>query len=360
MEILILGGTGAMGIHLIEILSQRGDKVFVTSRRPHENKQNITYICGNAHEYDFIVPLLKRKHWDAIVDFMVYNTDEFSKIYPLYLNSTCQYVFLSSSRVYAGTEELITENSIRLLNSESGKSLLSTDEYAITKARQEDMLFGAASNNWTIIRPYITYSENRLQLGILEKEAWLYRAMHRRSIVFYNDVASRTTTLTYGKDVSTGIAATIGNKAAYGEAFHITTSEFITWGEVLNVYCETISSVMGFTPKVTWLPRAINNIIPSAEIPINYDRLYNRKFDNSKIKRIVPDLTFMSPREGLKSCVTYLLEHPRFLHISYGMEALRDRVSGDKMQLSEADSKIDMIKYSVMRYFPSYLTKYLL
>lgn len=54
--------------------------------------------------------------------------------------------------------------------------ILSIDEYAITKAHQENLLINSKNKNWTIIRPYITYSEQRLQLGTFEKEDWLYRA----------------------------------------------------------------------------------------------------------------------------------------------------------------------------------------
>lgn len=358
MEILVLGGTGAMGIHLIEILSQRGDSVYVTSRTPHNNRQNISYICGNAHDFHFIKALLERKQWDAIVDFMVYTTDEFRKVYQLFLNSTNQYVFMSSSRVYANSDIPLTENSIRLLDSDSGKPLLSTDEYAVAKARQENMLFESKTKNWTIIRPYITYSENRLQLGILEKEAWLYRAIHHRSIVFYEDVAKCNTTLTYGKDVSMGIASVIGCVKAFGEAFHITTSESLTWGEVLDIYCQSINELLGFAPKVIWLPKAINDDIPSAVIPIYYDRLFNRTFNNNKIKIIAPNIDFISPRIGLRNCVSTMIKHQHFLHISYGMEALRDRIAGEVMPITEAVAIKDKFKYVFMRYFSSSVTKY--
>ena len=61
---------------------------------------------------------------------------------------------------------------------------LNTDEYALSKARQENILHEAGCNNWTIISPYITFSETRLQLGVLEKEDWLWRAINGYSIVF--------------------------------------------------------------------------------------------------------------------------------------------------------------------------------
>ena len=79
-------------------------------------------------------------------------------------NAECIYKLSSAERVY-----LITYKD---------EEYLKTDEYALSKARQEDILHRSGKNNWTVIRPYITYSEIRLQLGVLEKELWLYRFVH--------------------------------------------------------------------------------------------------------------------------------------------------------------------------------------
>ena len=54
MEILILGGTGAMGVPLVKLLSAKDDmNVYVTTRSKKESMGNITYIQGNAKEVDF-------------------------------------------------------------------------------------------------------------------------------------------------------------------------------------------------------------------------------------------------------------------------------------------------------------------
>lgn len=71
-----------------------------------------------------------------------------------------------------------------------------SDEYAIAKAKQEDILRNSDFKNWTIVRPYITYSDERLQLGFFEKELWLYRAIKGKTIIFPSDIYEKTTTLT--------------------------------------------------------------------------------------------------------------------------------------------------------------------
>lgn len=83
------------------------------------------------------------------------------------------------------SEKTLNEYSPRLLNVSQDKQYLATDEYALCKAGQENILKSHTKINHTIIRPYITFSEIRLQLGVYEKESWLYRAMQKKSIIFF-------------------------------------------------------------------------------------------------------------------------------------------------------------------------------
>ncbi len=348
MNVLVLGGTGAMGVHLVELLSQRGDTVFVTSRRERPSRKNVTYVRGNAHDEVFLRTLLARRRWDAIVDFMVYKTDEFRRHMPALLAATAQYVFLSSSRVYADSAGPITEDSPRLLDVSPDAVYLKTDEYALTKARQENELRAhCRAGNWTIVRPYITYSEIRLQLGVLEKEAWLSRALHGQTIVFSKDIADRMTTLTYGYDVARGIAALIGNDKALGEAFHITCDRPIRWSEVLDIYLDVLESKTGRRPKVKLLDKS-----PFTYPQVVYDRYYNRVFDNAKINGFIDTAAFTEPHTGLRRCLEAFLEEPRFGQIGIERTALFDRIAGERTPLSTFSGIKHKAAYLLFRYSP--------
>lgn len=190
MNILVLGGTGAMGKPLVQYLKLSGHDVYVTSRQAHQSGENLHYIQGNAKDNEFLKSILSRD-FDSIVDFMVYGSNELEKRLPLLLDSTKQYVFFSSSRVYAESDQPLIEASPRLLDVCRDPEYLKTDEYALAKTREENLLINSGTNNWTIIRPYITYNDQRLQLGVYEKENWLYRALHGRTIVFPADIANK-------------------------------------------------------------------------------------------------------------------------------------------------------------------------
>ena len=347
-KILVLGGTGAIGKSLTDLISSNTDmSCVVTSRRMQSGNERVIYAQGNAHDKDFLASLLEKK-WDAIIDFMSYTTEELKERIELLFSATEQYVFLSSSRVYAGTDSFITEDSPRLLDATNDKDYLKTDEYALAKAREENIIQSYGRNNYTIIRPYITFSETRFQLGVMEKECWLYRALHGRSIVFSKDIANRITTLTYGNDVARGIYEIVGNKKAYGKTYHITTTEYHTWDDILKMYLRAIYELTGKKPNVVytdkWEPWH-----GGFEYQVRYDRLYNRRFDNSAILRVAPNLEFNDLYESIKSALSEMIKHPSFGIVDYAKEAVKDKLTGEWTKSREIPRYRSKVKYMLVR-----------
>lgn len=335
MKILLLGGTGAMGMHLVSLLKEQGNEVTVTSRSKRDDSDGIRYLQGNARSISFLREILKSP-WDAVVDFMSYGTEEFRERVSLFLRSTKQYVFISSARVYSESEGAITEETPRLLDASTDKEYLKTDEYALAKARQENLLRESGQNNWTIIRPSITFGENRLQLGCLEKEGWIYRALRGRAIVFSEDIASKLTAMTYGWDVSRGISAIIGKPEAHGQAFHITSEEAFLWKDILDLYLNVWEKCLGFRPKVIMTKKSSN--LKIGKYQVIYCRYFNRRFDNKKIGRFIDVSSFRKTEEGLTHCLETFLKDPSFLPINWKLEALNDRASGEWASWNEIPS----------------------
>lgn len=352
MNILVLGGTGSMGTHLIDILSKDGHDVFVTSRSWHEDSDRISYLRGNARDVEFINGILK-KHWDVIVDFMSYGTEEFKSRMGLLLGSTDQYVFLSSARVYAQPDAPITEESPRLLDVSTDEAYLRTDEYGLAKARQENLLRDSGRENWTVIRPSITFSEDRLQLGVLEKEGWLYRAIHGRSIVFSDDIADKVTTMTYGWDVSKGIASVVANTQALGETFHITSKESFQWHEILSIYLDVLERKLGRRPMVVMADKSPS--LKFSRYQIIYSRYFNRRFDNRKISQFVTVDEFLDVESTLRHCLDAFLKDPSFRPINWKLEALNDRVAGEYTPLKEISGIKAKVNYLATRFNVSFV-----
>lgn len=304
IKVLLLGGTGAIGSSLVEILKRNHINTYVTTRKDRKNQHYITYIKGNAHD-DYFLSNICSCCWDVIVDFMAYGTNEFKNRKDLLLNATKQYIFISSARVYGNEEHPIKETSPRLLDCTNDYKYLSTDEYAITKARQENILFESDKNNYTIVRPYITYGKDRFQFGPLEKEEWLYRAMHGRTVVFSKEISEHLTSITDSYDVAYGIFNLMGDNNTLGKVFHITSNNTLKWSEIFDIYKDTIKKITGkeIKIKLVTLPVFLKTRQEMLRYQVVYDRLFDRDFDISNQSKYMNTDKFSLPYNGLNKYI---------------------------------------------------------
>lgn len=361
-----------MGIHLSDILSKNENEVYITSRKLHEDKSNIHYLLGNARDPLFIDKVLTEREWDSIVDFMVYGTEEFKNRLSVLLKSTKQYVFLSSARVYFNSESLLNEQSPRLLEKTTDKKYLNTDEYALYKAREENLLFESGYKNYTILRPYITFAENRLPLGVWEKETWLRRLLENKPIVLPRTFLNKSTSLAYGRDVSNFISRIVGNTSTAGQILNIVDNRSYLWSEILNIYLDEIEALTCQRPNVhiiesfscSFKQILFNSIlgilsfgllnhkikVQDDNYQLIYDREFNRKFDNRKLTNLIPEYQFSNIEDNLKRCLKEFSNKLNYNYRDWIWEAVQDKITGYKTKLSEIPTVPLRFRYFVIRY----------
>ena len=287
-RILVLGGTGAMGVYLIPKLRERGFCVTCVSFDDVKSGDpDLTYIKADAKDPGFREKLLA-PGWDGIVDFMIYRTPEFREVYKSFLEKTNHYIYLSTYRVYANEEHPIRETSPRLLDVSKDEVFMNAtsdlEDYALYKARGEEILKASCYDNWTAIRPAITYSKRRFQLCTLEAPLVVGRAMTGRKVVLPEAALDVEATMSWAGDVAEMIARLLFNKPALREVFTVATSEHNKWGEVAKIYNELIgleyvaTDIEKYLEVWTGRKDSLN-----ARWQLVYDRLFDRVIDNSKI-----------------------------------------------------------------------------
>lgn len=283
-KILVLGGTGAMGVYLVPELASMGYRVDVVSldKVESENPQ-ITYIQANAKDDVYLQELVKNKY-EAIVDFLIYSTKEFTARYKMMLSNTNHYVFFSSYRVYADSP-IITESSPRLLDVSKDKTFLEAEEfeYSLYKARQEDVLRGSSFDNWTIVRPAITYSKRRFQLVTLEAHVFVYRALNNFPVALPKEALSIQGTMSWGGDVAKMLARLILNPVSLKETYTVSTSEHKSWKEIADYYKEIIGLEYIVVDTEEYLSCFSKGKIDWPRYQLKYDRCFNRVVDNAKV-----------------------------------------------------------------------------
>lgn len=331
-KILVLGGTGAMGIYLVPELLAAGFEVFVTSRSRREaDRERLYPLQGDARDSTFLQNVLSDVRPDAVVDFMLYGTDEFAARRDWLLEGTGHYIFLSSYRVFADSSPApLTERSPRLLDVCTDVSYLATDEYALAKARQENQLWDSGRGNWTIVRPGITYSRNRFQFGTLEANTVCYRALQGLPVIMAREILSKNTTMTWAGDVAKLVGGLVLNPAAMSEDYNVVTAEHRLWSEVAGYYRE----ILGLRIMETDLP-AYSRVLGHS-FQIQFDRMYDRIMDNAKILAatgmVQADLTRL--RDGLERELREFVKKPYFQYPDLALNARMDKVTGVRLPLA--------------------------
>ena len=166
----------------------------------------------------------------------------------------------------------------------------------------------------TIVRPSHTYDERHIPLGVHGRNgAWqvVKRMMEGKPVIIHGDGTSLWT-LTFNSDFAIGYTALMGNRHAIGEAFQITGDETLTWNQIY----ETIADALGVPLHAVHVS---SEFLAEAGRPYGYDlegsligdKASSVVFDNTKLKRIAPDMQTNIPfSAGVRIALDYILSHP--------------------------------------------------
>ncbi|MFA7711460.1 MAG: NAD-dependent dehydratase, partial [Candidatus Neomarinimicrobiota bacterium] len=100
--------------------------------------------------------------------------------------------------------------------------------------------------------------------------------------------------LTHHRDFAKGLVGLLGNSNAIGEDFHITSDELLTWNQIFGILAEAA----GAEAKIVHVPsEIIARFDPQWGDSLLGDKMHSMIFDNSKIKRFVPDFKAEIPFE---------------------------------------------------------------
>jgi nucleoside-diphosphate-sugar epimerase len=91
--------------------------------------------------------------------------------------------------------------------------------------------------------------------------------------------------MTAASDFAAGLLGLLGQEAALGEAFHITSDEVLTWDAVYR----TIARAAGVEARLVHVPSdLIASLYPDRGGSLLGDKAWSVVFDNAKIRRFVP------------------------------------------------------------------------
>lgn len=302
MKVLFVGGTGIISSAVSKLAIERGIELFHLNRgKSHRKIEGVKNIIGDIRNVDHTKQVLKNYTFDVVVNWVSFVAEHVQNDINIFSGKTKQFIFISSASAY---EKPISKLPI----TEKTPLINPFWQYSRDKAECEKILMEAYNSQKfpvTIVRPSHTYDNTLIPTD------WGYTILDRmlkgKKVIIPGDGTSLWV-LTHNTDFAVGFLGLFGRKDAIGEAFHITSDELLNWNQIYKMMADEL----GVKLQAIHIPSDfINKYNPEHGAGLLGDKSHSVIFDNSKIKKLVPEFNCKIPfSEGVKEIIAWYKNNP--------------------------------------------------
>ena len=285
-KVLLIAGGGALGTYVGKELLRLGAAVDVICPEDKVSDHPKLTFHQNLATREVLEQLFAENHYDGIVNFLHYPTLEgYREIYPFLMANTDHLIFLSSYRVYANEQHPITETAPRLADVLDDPQFFAEEKYALPKSRCEDYLRSEhKGENWTIVRPVISFANKRLDLLTSSGDVLLKLAREGKTLLLPETKKDFTAGIDWAGNSGKLIANLLFKKDAIGETFTIYSGHGLTWGDVAEIYKKHLGLKVEWVSEEAFLENRANWLSAYHRWCLwHYDRKFERDIDPSKV-----------------------------------------------------------------------------
>ena len=339
MKALFIGGTGTISMGIVRRLAAETDwEVWLLNRgnRRAEVPEGVHQIQADISDEKATAEILKDQFFDTVCEFIGFTKNQVERDYRLFKGRTRQYIYISSASAYhkPAASYIITEGTT-LSNPywEYSRNKIACEEFLMEKYRTEGFPV-------TIVRPSHTYDERSIPMGVHGNGgSWqvIRRMMEGKPVIIHGD-GSSLWHLTFNTDFAIGFIGLMGNRHAIGEAFHITGAEVLTWNQIYQTIADALNVKLNAVyVSSAFLAEAGKKMGYDFEGGVIGDKSVSVVFDNSKVKRLAPDLRTTVPFNiGVRKALDYILAHPELQKEDPEFDAWCDRVIAAQQKALES------------------------
>ena len=326
MKALLIGGTGTISMAITRLLASKKDwEVYLLNRgsRRAEVPETVRWIQADISDEAAVRQALGGMKFDCVCEFIGFVPAQVQRDIRLFTGRTKQYIYISSASAYhkPAKDYRITE----------GTALANPYwQYSRDKIACEDILMKAYREHQfpvTIVRPSHTYDNRNVPLGVHGSHGSyqvLKRMLEGKPVIIHGDGTSLWT-MTHNSDFAVGYVGLMGNPHAIGEAFQITNDETLTWNQIY----QAIADALGVELKAYHVSSEFLAAVSDYDFTGSLigDKANCVVFDNSKLKRAVPDFhPTVRFEEGIRDTIANILAHPELQKEDPEFDAWCDRV----------------------------------
>jgi nucleoside-diphosphate-sugar epimerase len=317
-SVLFLGGTGIISSACTARAIACGFEVFVLNRGTSTTRplpDGVQSLVGDLSDPDSFRNAVRDREFDVVADFRAFTPADVQSRLDVLEGRMGQYVFISSASAYQTPPG-------RMPVRESTPLRNPFWPYSQAKIACEDLLTAAYRERalpMTIVRPSHTYDHTLLPFD----GGWtVVDRMRRGAPVLVPGDGTSLWTLTHSTDFAHAFVGLLGHPAAIGDNFHITSDEWLAWNEIFL----TVAAVAGLDPELVHVPSdAIAAADPGWGAGLLGDKAHTMIFDNTKVKRLVPDYVARVPFvQGAREILAWFDADPARQQVDATMDATMD------------------------------------
>lgn len=319
MRVLFIGGTGVISSACSQLAIERGIELYLFNRGESQRAlpQGARVLQGDIRNIASAKSALEKHTFDAVVDWIGFFPEHVQTDIELFRGRTAQYIFISSASVYQTPPASLPVTESTPLDNPYW-------DYSRAKIACEDLLmqaYRAEKFPMTIVRPAHTYDQT--MLPVTGRYTVVNRMRQGKKVIVHGDGASLWT-LTHHRDFAKGFVGLLGNSHAIGNAFHITSDEVLTWNQIYEI----IAQAAGVQAQIVHVPSdTINRFDPTWGAGLLGDKSHSMIFDNTKIKRAVPDYVAAIPfSRGAQEILAWFNADPTRQVIDSRIDQLMDHI----------------------------------
>jgi nucleoside-diphosphate-sugar epimerase len=319
-NILFIGGTGIISSACSPLAIERGHNLFLLNRGRSIRgvPEGATLVQGDIRQDPAVLAKAIVDHKiDVVVDWIAFHPNDVQRDIDACAGRVKQYVFISSASAY--------EKPIRHLPITEETPLINPYwEYSRNKAACEQMLMEAHAKSGfpaTIVRPSHTYDKTLFPFP--HGYTQLDRMRKGKPVIIHGD-GTTLWVLTHHKDFAVGFVGLLAHPQAIGEAFHITCDDVLTWNAI---YTEVAAAAGVELNAVHIASDRLASYDAEWGAGLLGDKAHSVIFDNSKIKRLVPEFDARIPfAQGAREIVEWADATPAAQVINDEINALHERI----------------------------------
>jgi nucleoside-diphosphate-sugar epimerase len=282
MRVLFIGGTGIISSACTALCLERGLDLTLlcrgkTATRPAPAGAKILY--ADIADEKATRAALDRHTFDAVVNWVVFTPEQVERDLALFEGRAGQYVFISSASAYQTPPGRVPVTESTPLHNpywQYSRNKIACEERLVRAYREQSFPI-------TIVRPSHTYDRTLLPA---EGGYTVIDRMRRGKPLLVHGDGTSLWTLTHHRDFARAFVPLLGHDAALGEAFHITSDEALSWNQIHEI----LAQAAGAKAELVHVPSdLIAAFDPDWGASLLGDKTHSMVFDNSKVRRIVPE-----------------------------------------------------------------------